>query len=325
MKRISNKFFVLLVFIALCSLGTSALALTEEELALQRMQDRINTMEKSMSTMQQELYRSSGKSKSKQPVSDEPIGASDERERALNGKIEELEHSISTLAAKLDKIIADIDFRIAALEKKVSAAPVPNAEASPAVAAPQDDDNKPVDISPDKKEGTENIDGIDTGKPAAAAPATVETLVAAHNPETASEKPAAAAAKPESPVKIAYDKAYEFIRLSKYADAEKSFKDFIAANKGHELVGNAYFWLGESYFSRQNYQSSAVNFLKGYQDFPKGNKAAESLFKLGLSLKEMKKEKEACATFAKMKKEYPSSDKALLGKMESERKALKCK
>ena len=39
----------------------------------------------------------------------------------------------------------------------------------------------------------------------------------------------------------------------------------------------------------------------------------------------MKKDKEACAAYAKMKKEYPSADKALLAKVDSERKALKCK
>lgn len=328
-NKLRITFVFVVAFFALNLIAQNALALTDAELEVQRLQDRIAAMEKNMATMQQELYRNGGKSKSKQPVSDEPLATDDEKSRAMNGKFEELEHSINTLAAKLDKIIADIDFRISALEKKTTAQAQPQptdaVTANAAAATAPASTAKPVDTAP--KSDSEDIDGIETGKqvaaPAApvAAPATTPTATQA--PVAAS--PATSAKPAASPAKAAYDKAYELFRQSKYDDAEKAFKEFIAGNKGNELVGNAYFWLGESYSSRQNYQSAAVNFLKGYQDFPKGNKAAESLYKLGLAMKGLKKEKEACATFAKMKKEYPSAGKAVIGKVDAERKELKCK
>ncbi len=44
--------------------------------------------------------------------------------------------------------------------------------------------------------------------------------------------------------------------------------------------------------------------MKGYKQFPKAQKAADSLFKLALSLGEIKKTKEACSILNKLEEEY---------------------
>jgi tol-pal system protein YbgF len=287
---------------------SQAQGLTEQELSMQRIQDRMNSIEKNMSTMQQELYRSgkSNKNSNKPKQDDEPIGSDEEKNRAMNGKIEEVEHSVNVLAAKLDKIIADIDFRLAAIEK--------NAHSAPAHIKPLDgvNQNNPVDIAPSAKPD----EVISSATSVSNAPI-----------KTEDKKPATSSiAKPANLDPAAqYEKAFEFLRLTKYDDAERAFKDFIANNKGNELLGNSYYWLGETFYIRENYQQAAVNFLKGYQDYPKGNKAADNLLKLAMSLKRLKKDKEACATLDKMKKEYPSVDKDLLSKANAERIEIKCK
>lgn len=308
MQKTLHVFFlgILAAMLVLGSSASQAQSLTEEELSMQRLQDRINSMEKNMATMQQELYKSGKSNKSKQKPSDEPIGLDDEKSRAMNGKFEEVEHSVNTLAAKLDKIIADIDFRLAAIEKNAAAVV---AETKPIEAANQ---NKPVDITP-------------AAKPEVAASSAVPAAITPDDSAKTEDKKSTNAAPAKTDAAAQYDKAFEFLRLAKYDEAERAFKDFIANNKGSDLLGNAYYWLGETYYIRENYQQAAVNFLKGYQDYPKGNKAIDNLLKLSMSLKSLKKEKEACATLDKMKKEYPSIDKDLLAKANAERKVLKCK
>lgn len=308
-------FSIFTIALTFSPVASRSQGMADEELALQRIEDRINSMEKNMSTIQQEVYRNNkgGKNKDKSSSSSEPIGMDDERTRKFNGKIEELEHSIDMLATKLDKIIADIDFRIAALEKKAKETPVTQEQSKPAETSGDTSHNAP------EAAVSENNESVSEENADAAIDAAVEEK---------SKNVVSAPAKP-APAKISsatqYDKALELMRANKYDESEKALKDFITHNPKSDLLDNAIYWLGETYYLRKNYQQAAVNFLKGYREYPKGDQAANSLFKLALSLKGMQKEKEACATLDKMKKEYPSADKALLAKVKAEKSALKCK
>lgn len=276
MKIYVNKVASLAVFWAAFMMSSTAQAITAEDMEMQRIQDRMSSIEKQMATMQRELYRNTSR---KKEVSndDYQIGTDDERARQLNGKIEELEHSVNVLAAKLDKIISDIDFRISALEKQGS---------TPVQA------QGPVDISP--KLGSSEVvnnDKIDAKERA----------------------------------NIRYDQAIELIKREKYEDAERAFKDFIDENKDSDLISNAYYWLAETFYIRKNYQQASIYFLEGYKALPKGNKAADNLLKLAMSLKGMDKKKEACATLDKLKSEFSRGDKDLIAKAKSEQEVLKCK
>ena len=101
-----------------------------------------------------------------------------------------------------------------------------------------------------------------------------------------------------------YEQAFEYMRKSDYNKADILFKQFIASNQDNELVSNSYYWIGEMFFLQNNYEKSAVNFLKGYQEKPKGNKADYNLMKLGMSLDKLNKKTEACTTFAKVLNEF---------------------
>ena len=73
----------------------------------------------------------------------------------------------------------------------------------------------------------------------------------------------------------------------------------------NKLSSNAYYWLGETFYVRKNYQLAAYNFAAGYKKFPEGSKAADQLLKLGISLFSLEKLTEACATFKKLLEEFP--------------------
>jgi tol-pal system protein YbgF len=89
-------------------------------------------------------------------------------------------------------------------------------------------------------------------------------------------------------------------------------------------VGNARYWLGETYYVRNAYMDAAQTFFQAYKTAPDGTKAPDSLLKLGMSMASLDKPEEACATFGKLRKEYtdlkPSIEKAL----NRETKRLKC-
>jgi TolA-binding protein len=51
---------------------------------------------------------------------------------------------------------------------------------------------------------------------------------------------------------------------------------------------------------------AAINYLKGYKQFPKGAKASDSLLKLALTLGELKKKTEACSMLSRLETEFPN-------------------
>lgn len=103
-----------------------------------------------------------------------------------------------------------------------------------------------------------------------------------------------------------YNLALAALKDSKFEAAEEKFNDFIKKYPKSSLQSNAYFWYGETFFRRKKFDKAAVNYLKGYKQFPKGAKAADSLLKLALSLGELKKKQEACNMIAKLEADFPS-------------------
>src|SRR3546814_14657630 len=73
------------------------------------------------------------------------------------------------------------------------------------------------------------------------------------------------------------------------------------------LAGNAQYWLGETFYVRQQYEQASAAFLTGYQNYPKGAKASDSLLKLGMSLAALKKNPEPCAALGQLSKQFPEA------------------
>lgn len=121
-----------------------------------------------------------------------------------------------------------------------------------------------------------------------------------------------------------YNKAFSYLQKSDYNQAEKYLLLFAERYPQHMLASNAYYWLGETYYVQKQYEQAAVQFLKGYQDFPKGSKAADSLLKLALSLVNLKKKEEACTTLHKLTTEFTTLSHAIRQRVERETRQLQC-
>jgi len=101
-----------------------------------------------------------------------------------------------------------------------------------------------------------------------------------------------------------YDKALSILQNGKYKEAGQAFANFIQKYQNAPLVGNAYYWYGESYYALHQYDKASVQFLRGYKLFPEGEKAAESLLRLAMSLGKINKKKEACSSLVRADMQY---------------------
>ena len=92
----------------------------------------------------------------------------------------------------------------------------------------------------------------------------------------------------------------------------------------HQLTGNAYFWLGRTYLVRKDYRNASFAFADGYKKFPRGSKAPDSLYNLGVSLRHLGKKREACTALARLLDRFPKANPTLKKRVSRQRKRLKC-
>ncbi|MFQ5974033.1 MAG: tol-pal system protein YbgF, partial [Alphaproteobacteria bacterium] len=118
-----------------------------------------------------------------------------------------------------------------------------------------------------------------------------------------------------------YFHAFDLLAKPDYELAEKAFRAFIKACPEDPRVSDAWYWLGETYYFRNDYESAARTFARGYEGYPDGGKAPNSVLKLGLSLAALDRTEDACITLGELSKRYPDAADNILrrGQRESER------
>ena len=121
-----------------------------------------------------------------------------------------------------------------------------------------------------------------------------------------------------------YSYAYDMLVRENFIEAENSFKAFIGEHPNDPLASNAYYWLGETYYVQKKFQLAAISFARGFQNFPKGNKAIDQLFKLALTFMNLGKNEDACAAFSKLESEFPNAPKRISNRAKEYIKRAKC-
>ena len=249
------------------------------------LQQELDDMREDIKIIQRKMYNNDDGSSAAQ------LTRLEEQVRSVNGRFDELEYRIKQLGDKIDLINKDIDVRMSILEgKKIS--PTVNADVA---------DNTPKFAAPVAMEAPQSIVGGDIARDDNLQPA---------NGDTAPE---------------IYQSALEALKAEQYDEAEKKFNKILNRFPSDKLAGNAQYWLGESYYARKQYEKSAVAFAKGYQQYHDGTKAPDSLLKLGMSMQMLQKNKEACAAFISLPREFPKAEKNVKDKAALEAKKLGCK
>jgi tol-pal system protein YbgF len=90
------------------------------------------------------------------------------------------------------------------------------------------------------------------------------------------------------------------------------------------LMAEAQFWLGESFFQRQQYRDAAEAFLAVTTKFDRSTKAPDALLRLGQSLAALKEKEAACAAYGEVTRKYPHAAGGLKQAVDREQKRVKC-
>lgn len=265
--------------------------------------------------------------------------------RSLNGRLEQSEWQNKQLQTRLDKLQTDVEMRLNLLERggtvQAAVAP-PGSLATPTTMPPQrrvmgapispnDDDT----INRLAREGVQAAPESDPTEietpPGKIVNGKLGNLYMSGNRVTGADQLAVKPPLPKPPADAVldaqgqYDQAFALLRGADYDGAENAFKGFISKNPKNKLVDNAKYWLGETYYARNQFDAAAVAFADAYQSAPKGSKAPDSLLKLGLALSGLKKTEDACTTLGEVTKRYPTASTSVKNRSEQEMKKLRCK
>lgn len=141
---------------------------------------------------------------------------------------------------------------------------------------------------------------------------------------TSPAAPSTAATLPGSAATDSYSQSFALLQQGNYPAAEQGFQSFLQAKPTDPLAGNAQYWLAETFYVRKDYARAAQEFLKGYQTYPTGSKAPDSLLKLALSLSSLGQKDQACRTLTQLHSDYPSLSRTLGDRATQERQRLAC-
>jgi tol-pal system protein YbgF len=122
-----------------------------------------------------------------------------------------------------------------------------------------------------------------------------------------------------------YQTAYGYLLQQDYGAAQTAFKEFLERHPKTSLAGNAQYWIGETHYARGAYKNAAVAFLKGYETYGDGNKGADSLLKLGMSLGKLRQTAAACSSLRELGKRYRDAPETMLARAKTEMSRLRCK
>ncbi len=244
--------------------------------------------------------------------------------RATTGRVETVAQKIEDIGLRLDQLIADLDYRLSALEHS-SPGSQQDIKASPSPGGPQQvfpGSSMPGVLGVISKPRNSNFsqeDGED--KNISKAPAGGDESTS----NMVEEVTQVLKILPKGTTVERYTFAVGLLRQGDYEQAEKAFNEFMVAHPDDNLLDNARYWLAESYYVRGQYLKAAEFFMNGYQANASAAKAPDMLLKLGMSLSKLNKNKDACASFAKLVDDYPKVSKRILKKVRLESKNIGCK
>ena len=273
--------------------------------------------------------------------------------RQNTGNIENISHTLNQIAARLDSLGNDINFRLTTIEKNLNFL-TRNPQASAQARAMPSDTLVQSTITPrlsatPRSQNVKQIGSSTGGVTLGRQPGTLGTItqkelntirgangasnvgsidesfpVERKGAEIRQRKIVSKTYLPQGTPMEKYKFAFGLVRKQEFVEAISALEEFIQTHPGEPLTDNARNWLGRTHYVRKDYQSAAKVFLIAYQAKPRGKKAADNLFRLGLSLAGLKKNEDACATFDKLDQDFPKSNSIIKKQLTQQRKKIRC-
>lgn len=275
---------------------------------------RIEKLERDIMLLQRQLSRSGGAAPTGNADIEVRLSNIEDQLRELLGKTEENDFQIRKLTQNLEKLQKDTDFRFNDL---THAAPAASAPSSPAASAPTGkevldkpknlaDENVRKEFNPEKniKSVGKTVDTVDDA----------DSSISDETDQTEFSSP-----------REHYNYAFRLLNQTQYDKAAAAFATFTKKYPKDPLIGNAYYWQGETYYIRRDYVNAADSFRQGFEAMPSGPKAPDNLLKLAMSLNALKRDKEACVVLEQVVAKFKKTAAAVSQKAEQEQKRIDCK
>jgi tol-pal system protein YbgF len=204
----------------------------------------------------------------------------------VRGAVEEQKHEMAALKKRQRDLYMDIDQRIARLSgEPVSEAPPP----PPPPSKPQP-------------------------------PATTA------NPSTTAPPPATPAS--DSPAAVPsgsgqdgqeYQTAFNLLMQNRHLESRKAFKEFLTRHPQSSLVGNAQYWLAETYYVAKEYDPAMLEFSTVIQQYPNSSKVPDAMLKSGFIQYERQQWELARKQLEELVSRYPGTDASQLAQKRLDR------
>jgi len=341
-----NRFLPLLL---ICSTSLLPLTVLGETNLNAQSADRVDRLERDVQLLQRQLAQGGAATPATSGDINAPAGgpaqlevrlsAIEDQLRSLRGQTEENDNRLRKLSDNMDKLQHDIDFRFNEIGagSHATATPQPSGKPESPAIKPLIDKQAPSAGMPGQVHESGKLDikveDKSTGQPTETRTTPVEnkpaeTQKAPEDKVVADNKTDAPAEKQPVPdfktPREHYNYAFKLLNQTQYEDAAAAFEAFAKKYPKDPLVGNAFYWEGETYYIRHDYSIAADDFRQGFEAAPEGPKAADNLLKLALSLDALNRDKEACIVLHQIIGKFKKSSSSTASKAESEQKRLKC-
>ena len=233
------------------------------------------------------------------------ISALQAQVQSLQGQVEELKHALEESKQRGKDQYIDLDSRIGRLEGHGAGAP-------PATDRHAPQDTQPADIDLGNPGNTPAPrDSMNPRRSDATGTLSAEDQAAMPPDDSASANPPASPGDAAGATSV-YNAAFAALKDGRYAESARGFQGFIDQYPNGELTGNAYYWLGESYYVTQNYKIAEQSFRTLLTRYPDSQKAPDALLKIGYCQYELKDWDQAEATLNQVVQTYPDTTVARL-------------
>ena len=115
-----------------------------------------------------------------------------------------------------------------------------------------------------------------------------------------------------------YDNAFTLVRRGEYETAIEGFREFLTNCETHTDVQNAYYWIGECYYSQEKYTQAVVEYDHLLKNYPNTPNIGRALYKLARCKQELGKKDEAKQLFEQLVNDHA-------GTLEAEQAAQRLK
>lgn len=120
------------------------------------------------------------------------------------------------------------------------------------------------------------------------------------------------------------DQAIVDVKNGRFDQAQDRLGRFMREYPDSPLIGEAWYWMGESQSVRGLHGEAAKSFLTGYNANQRGSHAAENLFRLGTALGALGQINEACLTLNEVKTQFPNGAGELVTRADRAADELSC-